>query len=339
MVLRARRLSCVAHRLVVKVCCKVMQVSVITPCHNAAPYIEAALDSAVAQSYLPHELIVIDDASTDDSRARVRAWGHRHPNIRLIQLETCAGNAAAARNAGIEAASGDWIAFLDADDLWQPHHLQNAVALLENSGDVAFMANHFFMSQAGGDLAPIAPSMSHRLAHSRGGLSSHHWLELIERGFHFGHSTVLLRLDRTREVGAFDASQRRRHDLDLWLRVTQGHTWAYHAREAASYRTDTPGSLSKDLVEIELFYLKALLKNRAGYPTATMENLIATSARRLMTLAFVDGTPAQWRAARRRAWPVISEKLRAFYRVARAAPPLFRAAIRLKRRWLGRHQR
>ncbi len=316
-----------------------MQVSVITPCHNAAPYIEATLDSAAGQSYLPYEIIVIDDASTDESRERVRAWSaaHRETRLKLIEVKLC--NAAAARNAGIEQASGDWIAFLDADDLWQGHHIENAASLLEGGDDVAFMANHYFMSEEGGDLAPIHPSMKHDIGESRGGHSSAWWLELIERGFHFGHSTVLLRLDRTREVGAFDECQKRRHDLDLWLRVTQGRTWAYHAREAASYRTDTPGSISKNLVEIEFFYLKALLKNRAGHPTATMENLIATSARRLMSLAFVEGTPAQRRAARSLAWPLIPRKLRVCYRVARRAQPLFRAAIRLKRRWVWRHQK
>ena len=309
-----------------------MQVSVITPCHNAAAYIEATLDSAAGQSHLPHELIVIDDASTDDSRARVRAWSEAHPAVPLQLLEVNVRNAAAARNAGIAAASGDWIAFLDADDVWQRHHLENAAALLENGSDVAFMANHYFMSEDGGDLAPIVESMKHGIGESGGGHSSTWWLELIERGFHFGHSTVLMRLDRARQVGAFDAAQRRRHDLDLWLRVTQGQTWAYHAQEAASYRIDTPGSISKDPLETEFFYLKALLKNRAGYPTATMENLIAVSARRLMSLAFVDGTRAQWRAARRLAWPVISPRLRIFYRLTRVAAPLFRAAIRLKRR-------
>ena len=316
-----------------------MQVSVVTPCHNAAPYIEAALDSAAGQTLVPHEIIVIDDASTDDSRERVRAWAQAHPDTALTLLRVNFCNAAAARNAGIAIARGDWIGFLDADDLWQPHHLEEAAALLEGGDDVAFMANHYFMSEDGGALAPIDRSMSHRIERSEGGLSGEMWLELIERGFHFGHSTVLLNLARTREVGGFDAAQRRRHDLDLWLRVTQGRTWAYSAREAASYRTDTPGSLSKNVVEIEFFYLKALLKNRAGYPTRAMENLVATSARRLMSLAFVDGTPAQLRAAKRLAWPVIAEKLRVFYRVACVAQPLFRAAILLKRRWVWRHQR
>ena len=336
-----------------------MRVSVIVPCHNAAPYIEAALDSVAAQQLQPLEIIVIDDSSRDDSRARVGAWSAAHPDLETVLLRVEARNAAAARNAGIAVARGDWLAFLDADDLWYPHHLHQAAALLEPAqtqsdhspnqngqsgdvtfGDVAFMANHHWMSGAG-ELSPIAASMSHRLSDSSGALAANYWLELIERGFHFGHSTVLMRRERAHEVGAFDESQTRRHDLEFWLRVTQNRTWAYCAREAAAYRTDTPGSISKNLVESELFNLTALLKNRAGYPTQTMKNLIATSARRVMSLAFVDGTRAQQRAARRIAWPYLSPRLRAFYRVThalRAAGPLVRGALRLKRRWIWRHE-
>ena len=313
-----------------------MRVSVIIPCHNAAPYIEATLSSVAAQTLAPHEIIVVDDASTDESVARVQSWSAAHPDSALILLQVQERNAAAARNAGIAVASGDWVAFLDADDLWYPHHLQSAREVLSGGAALAYMANHHFTSEAGGH-QPIPASMSHRIEQSSA-LDAAYWLELIERGFHFGHSTVLYRLDRLRAVGAFDPAQKRRHDLDLWLRVVQNCQWAYGAREAAIYRSDTPGSISKNVIESELFYLRALLKNRAAYPTPAMESLIRTSARRAMSLAFVDGTPAQRRAARRIAGPHLSERLRVFYRLARVAPLPLRAAIRLKRRWVWRRQ-
>ena len=314
-----------------------MKVSVIIPCHNGAPYIEATLDSIATQQLKPHEVIVIDDASTDNSREIVELWGRAHPDIALVQLQVEAHNAAAARNAGIAAATGDWIAFLDADDLWYPHHLQNAADLLAHSHDVGFMANHHFM-EADGQCRPIPETLRHPLTETRTGLDPNYWVEMSEIGFHFGHSTVLLNLQRTREVGGFDVTQKRRHDLDLWLRVLHGHTWAYHAHEAAVYRTDTPGSISKNVIDCELYYLKALVKNYPAYPIAAMKNLIAVSAKRLMSLSFVDGTPQQQRAARRAAWPHLSEKLRVFYRVSRVAKPLFRAAMRARRQLFWSYQ-
>lgn len=314
-----------------------MQISVIIPCHNAASYIRETLDSIATQQLQPHEVIVIDDASTDDSREIVQQWGENHPDIALVQLRVEARNAAAARNAGIAVASGDWIAFLDADDLWYPHHLSNAAAILSQGDAVGFMANHHFM-ESDGERRPIPETMRHALNETSTGLDPDDWVAMSQRGFHFGHSTVLLNLQRTREVGGFDVEQKRRHDLDLWLRVLHGHTWAYHAQEAAIYRTDTPGSISKNVIDCELYYLRALVKNYPAYPISAMDNLIAVSARRLMSLSFVDGTAQQQRAARAAAWPHLSEKLRAFYRVSRAAKPVFRAAIRAKRRLFWKYQ-
>src|SRR5262245_6150649 len=114
-----------------------MRISVIIPCHNAGRWIADTLRSVAAQTYPAHEVIVIDDASTDNSIAEVGRSG-----VPVTLLHVVARNAAAARNAGIEAASGDWIALLDADDVWYPNHLARAVELLSNSDDVALMCNH-----------------------------------------------------------------------------------------------------------------------------------------------------------------------------------------------------
>src|SRR5262249_34415469 len=126
-----------------------MQVSVIMPCHNAGRWISQALRSAAAQTAPPHEVIVIDDDSTDDSVEQIQASGVPH---RLLRVR--ANNAAAARNAGIALATGDWIAFLDADDIWYPHHLESAASLLADGTDVAYMANHEFLFEDG-STAPI----------------------------------------------------------------------------------------------------------------------------------------------------------------------------------------
>src|SRR6476469_3757189 len=101
-----------------------MRVSVIIPCHNAGRWIAQTLHSVAAQTYPAHEVIVIDDGSTDDSIAEIQRSG-----IPLTLLNVTVHNAAAARNAGIEVAKGDWIALLDADDLWYPNHLARAVEL------------------------------------------------------------------------------------------------------------------------------------------------------------------------------------------------------------------
>ena len=303
-----------------------MKISVVIPCHNARETIAAALLSVAAQDLAAHEIILVDDSSSDGSVEAARASG-----VLFELVEVSVRNAGAARNAGIARASGDWVAFLDADDVWLPHHLEQAMALLSRGQEVAWMANHCF--SRGGRHEPLPVGMRHRLLESCGGLSGAQWVMLQRGGFHFGHSTVVYRRERVLEVGGFDTAYQRQEDLDLWLRVVDGKTWAYGAKVAAVYRVDTPGSLTKDPLLCEFFYLRAWLKNRAVAPDVTAK-LIAGSARRLMGLSFVDGTRADFRAASPLARPHLPRSLRAFYALAPLARPLFRGAIRLKRRWV-----
>lgn len=92
--------------------------SVVIPCFNRASRIEAAINSALDQSLPPHEIIVVDDGSTDESASVAESLG---PAVRVIRTEN--RGPSAARNLGIDEAQGDWIAFLDADDVWHPEKM------------------------------------------------------------------------------------------------------------------------------------------------------------------------------------------------------------------------
>jgi glycosyltransferase involved in cell wall biosynthesis len=104
-------------------------VSVIIPAYNRADSIRHAIDSVLAQSMDDFELIVVDDCSTDDTVAVVNAMGD--PRIRVLRHDTNR-RAAAARNTGIRAALGKWVAFLDSDDAWLPDKLKLQWQSLEN---------------------------------------------------------------------------------------------------------------------------------------------------------------------------------------------------------------
>lgn len=97
-------------------------ISVVIPCYNAAPFLAAAIDSTLGQTSPPLEVIVVDDGSTDDSARIAQEYG---PPVRVIR-QTNQGESAA-RNRGIAAARGDWVAFLDADDLWVPTKLERQI--------------------------------------------------------------------------------------------------------------------------------------------------------------------------------------------------------------------
>jgi glycosyltransferase involved in cell wall biosynthesis len=136
-------------------------VSVIVPCYNASRFLRETLDCALAQTHPPLEIIVIDDGSTDDSAEIAHACG---PPVRVIS-QTNQGESVA-RNRGIDEARGDWIAFLDADDLWKPHKLQKQLAMVAPEV-VAVHNNLYYFGDKQGEtrIQSIAPEIRYSLAY------------------------------------------------------------------------------------------------------------------------------------------------------------------------------
>lgn len=99
------------------------QVSVVIPSFNSEPYIHQTLESVRGQTFADWELIVVDDGSTDGSPAVVESFSGQDPRIRLLRLGRNTGRPAVPRNAGVRAARGTYVAFLDADDGWHPRKL------------------------------------------------------------------------------------------------------------------------------------------------------------------------------------------------------------------------
>jgi glycosyltransferase involved in cell wall biosynthesis/LmbE family N-acetylglucosaminyl deacetylase len=303
-----------------------MRISVITPCHNAAPWISNALRSIAQQSYAAHEIIVIDDASTDDSLARIE-----QSSVPVELLHVRAHNAAVARNAGIEVAKGDWIALLDADDVWYPNHLARAVELLSKTNDVAFMSNHDWIGLQD-ELLPLPEEFCCKLTTPRAGMNVEQYLQLCENGFHFGHSTVVYRLDRVRAVGMFDPSQRRRHDSDLWIRMIADQTWTYDTVKSVGYRENTPGSLSKAEAECDYFHLRSLVKNRDRVRSPLYRKQLTREARRAMGISFINGPGEHYARIRDLSWPHLPPMYKFFYGCATVMPGPIRELIKAKRR-------
>ena len=113
-------------------------VSIITPLYNSEAFVEDTLNSVINQTYSSWELLLIDDGSQDKTIKIIEGYIKKYPNINLIKNETNLG-AAISRNKGIEAAKGDYIAFLDADDLWKPTKLEEQVSfMIAEKCDVCF---------------------------------------------------------------------------------------------------------------------------------------------------------------------------------------------------------
>lgn len=115
-------------------------VSVITPCYNGAGYISETIESVIAQTYENWEMIIIDDGSLDNSAEIIRSYEERDPRIRLISQKNA--GSASARNRGIRNAGGQYIALLDADDLWDAEFLEEQIAFMKRKDAVCVCCSY-----------------------------------------------------------------------------------------------------------------------------------------------------------------------------------------------------
>lgn len=111
---------------------KQVKISIISPAYNASKYIAEMIDSVIAQTYQNWELIIVNDCSRDNTAEIVRQYLKREPRVHLIE-HTENGGAARARNTALNAASGEYIAFLDCDDQWMPEKLERQIYFMQEN--------------------------------------------------------------------------------------------------------------------------------------------------------------------------------------------------------------
>jgi glycosyltransferase involved in cell wall biosynthesis len=187
----------------------VPRVSVIIPTYNRAAMVKEAAAAVLAQTYRDFELLVVDDGSTDGTREALAAFAGE---IRVLPSPSRRG-VSAARNLGIAATQGEWLAFLDSDDLWLPEKLAR---------QMAFMAAHpqFLLSQTEETWVRrgvrVNPPSTHR---KEGGRL---FLRSLERCL-VSPSAVVLHRRLLEEHGGFDEDLPAAEDYDLWLRLS----WRY----------------------------------------------------------------------------------------------------------------
>ena len=131
-------------------------VTFVMPAYNAAPYIDEAIGSIVAQSFVDWELIVVDDHSTDDTAMRAREWARREPRVRVLQTERQTGAAFIPRKTAIEAAGSDLICCVDADDRIAPDFMQRLMRRrLETGADIVYPSMWKFDNTTSQRLLPL----------------------------------------------------------------------------------------------------------------------------------------------------------------------------------------
>lgn len=183
-------------------------VSVIIPAFNRADTIYRAIKSVLAQKYEELEIIVVDDASTDNTEEVVR--GFQDKRVRYLRQSENRG-AAAARNAGIEAARGEFAAFLDSDDEWLAGKLDKQMKLFE------FLGDDFGVVYCGFNIVRSCRIKKTVMPKHRGDISAYIWPRNIVGTF----SVAAARLKYIRAAGGLDESMRSFQDWDLYIRLSR----------------------------------------------------------------------------------------------------------------------
>jgi len=214
------------------------RVSVITPAYNIAGFISETLDSVLAQSFRDFEIILINDGSPDTEEFEKALEPHLDEIVYLKQPNTGAG---AARNAAIEHARGELLAFLDGDDIWLPEFLESQVGFLdENSYDMVYCDAYLFgmPSVEGKRFMDSAPSVGKVNVNS-----------ILDFRCNVITSGTLARRQTVVDAGMFETERVRAHDFHLWLRMLKnGARIGYQEKVLLKYRVHLD-SLSGDSVQ------------------------------------------------------------------------------------------
>lgn len=210
--------------------------------HNCRHFIAEALDSIAKQDFAVAEIIVIDDSSNDQTAEFVES---NYPEAKLLRTDVA--NAASTRNLGVQHASHPWIAFLDADDMWFPNHVSDLRAALQ-SGDVAALSLHQSFRDGSNSLNLGEDASRPATA---GGLTHEDFMHrLTQTTSGWPTSGMMINRARFNEVGGFDVTQVRRHDLELFSRVVHQHHWAMITKPTWRYRVRSEGNLSGNKPEV-----------------------------------------------------------------------------------------
>lgn len=233
-------------------------VDVVIPAYNAARYIEETLSSVASQVDALYKIIVVNDGSTDRTQELVSQFAAKHPHLSIQIIEQVNAGLSAARNAGIQASTAPYIAFLDADDLWLPEKLTKQLAVFNQTKNDKLGLVYCAYGVISEDsvrlpsVAVISPSL-------RGDASR----KLLQGNFISGSgSAVLIKRTVFDAVGLFDEKLRAGEDWDMWLRISRNFLVDYCPEELvlirlheANMQKDTLRMLSADLMILNKFVL------------------------------------------------------------------------------------
>ena len=226
-------------------------VSVVIPAFNAASVIAETLDSVCAQTFQDFEVIIVDDGSTDETAAVAREFCAADARFTLIQQPN--GGPSVARNTAVEHARGEWIAFLDADDVWLPEKLARQMELFREDPRANFLFTNYYFWDGSRNFSAYY-RQSRPLPEGDAGRQ-------LVFACVYGCSAVVVRRETLQAVGPFDPDLPFAQDWDMWLRIAERGMWARGTREPLGCYRRWPGSRSNQKLRATEGDVRVLEKN------------------------------------------------------------------------------
>lgn len=245
-----------------------MKVSVVIPTYNRGYIIREAIESAIRQQYQRFEIIIVDDGSTDDTRQIVEALGNSR--VRYVSHGVNRG-CSAAYNTGILAATGDFISFLDSDDVWQENYLERQVSFLSSHPevDVVFCNTEISASVSSVNslmsMLWVFPKLLRANSNEAGEYvfnSRQMYLCLLEE-VPIKPSAVVIRRQILDRVGLFDEGSPSGTDWDLFLRLARVARFGYIDQMLTTQRRTADATHQKFRENDKVFLLHVFLKEKA----------------------------------------------------------------------------
>jgi glycosyltransferase involved in cell wall biosynthesis len=228
-------------------------VSVVIPAYNAAWCVAHAVDSVLAQHFRDYELIVVNDGSSDNTAEVLSAYDDK---LRVVDKPN--GGLSSARNAGIGAARGRYVAFLDADDRWLPGKLDKQVALMTARPELVFCSTAALLEDPDGMPLGEWRCGSNSMSALKGIFSANAYVA-------GSGSAVLVQMDALEKVGGFDERLRSLEDIDMWMRLSAIGDYAC-IEEPMAIVLKRPGSMSGDLDVMRHAAITVMRRNRKLLP-------------------------------------------------------------------------
>ncbi len=233
------------------------QVSIVITCYNYASFVTSCLESVFAQTFSDYEIILVDDGSTDDSAQKIKPF---LADTRLRYIKQQNGGQANAKNRGIQESVGRFIAFLDADDLWQPDKLKKQIPLFMDEKIGVVYSRQSFIGEHNDE---VPSSRRRKTMLPRGGKVTS---PLFMDNF-VPFSSSVVRADCFQQFDGFDESIAMGIDWDLWLRLSTRYYFAFIDEPLLVYRVGHPGQMSKNALKRQECSDRIMEKFRTTYPS------------------------------------------------------------------------